>query len=365
MAARNVSYAPFGEDDGVSLVELMVATALVLLIVSAAAQLAVPATEASRVQPEAADLQQRARMATHSLFRDLYAAGAGLDRGARIGPLARSFAAILPRRIGAQGGDLPETARADAVSIIWVPATPVQSTIVAPFQPTSVTIRDEPGCTPLVPACSTRPNMGLAVFDRSGAFSLFTAESVSGPTVNVRVRGVAPAYAYGDDSVVAEVEARTYYIDPAARQLRQYDTDGTDVPVMDEVIDLLLEYFGDPNPPLVPRPSPGTANCLYDAAGSRLPGGVILPAGSDGLAPLPLALFTDGPWCGAGDLQYDADLMRIRRVRVTLRLQVANGAFRASGARFGRSGTAKSAVRTVPDVVSTFDVAPRNLSLPR
>jgi hypothetical protein len=31
-------------------------------------------------------------------------------------------------------------------------------------------------------------------------------------------------------------------------------------------------------------------------------------------------MFQDGPWCGSGDNEFDADLLRIRKVRVTLRM---------------------------------------------
>ena len=64
---------------------------------------------------------------------------------------------------------------------------------------------------------------------------------------------------------------------------------------------LAIEYFGDPLPPDGPRPPLGTPNCLYDAAGSPLPGMTALPATGGSLAALPLGLFRDGPWCGSGD----------------------------------------------------------------
>ena len=35
------------------------------------------------------------------------------------------------------------------------------------------------------------------------------------------------------------------------------------------------------------------------------------------------AILTDGPYCGSGDNQFDADLLRVRKVRVTLRMQAA------------------------------------------
>jgi hypothetical protein len=151
-------------------------------------------------------------------------------------------------------------------------------------------------------------------------------------------------------------------VDAATNQLRQYDTDNTDVPLMDDVVDMTLEYFGAISPPIFPKPPVGQANCLYDSAGQRLAGMAHLSASDDGLAPLPIDMFNDGPWCGSGALVYDADLLRIRRVRVTLRLQVSSPGLRATGERFANAGTSRSAVRSVPDVIVSFDVSPRNLA---
>ena len=159
-----------------------------------------------------------------------------------------------------------------------------------------------------------------------------------------------------------EVQARTYYLDAAARQLRQYDTDNTDVPLMDDVVGMTMEYFGAVAPPMFPEPAVGQANCLYDAAGVRLSGMAHLSAGEDGLASLPIEMFNDGPWCGSGALAYDADLLRIRRVRVTLRLQVSLPGLRATGGRFTNPGTSRSASKSIPDAIVVFDISPRNLA---
>jgi hypothetical protein len=223
-------------------------------------------------------------------------------------------------------------------------------------------VRQEPGCPITQPACGVKAGMGLLLFDRSGAFDLLTAESVDSSGVVSRPRGPAPSHAYSDDARVLEVEARTYYVDAATNQLRQYDTDNTDVPLMDDVVDMTLEYFGAISPPIFPKPPVGQANCLYDSAGQRLAGMAHLSASDDGLAPLPIDMFNDGPWCGSGALVYDADLLRIRRVRVTLRLQVSSPGLRATGERFANAGTSRSALRSVPDAIVSFDVSPRNLA---
>ena len=353
--------ASISADCGFSLTEVVVSSALLLLVVAAAVAVANPVMDAAHSQPEAIDLHQRARVATAALFRDLYAAGAGADVGAMSGSLGLHVATILPRRIGAESPDPPTVSRSNVVSVIWVPITRVQTTLVAPFSTTPMAMRQEPGCSFTQPACGAKAGMGLLLFDRSGSFDLLTAESVDPSGAVVQPRGPAPSHAYGDDSGVVEIEARTYYVDTATRQLRRYDTDNTDVPLMDDVVAMSVEYFGAVTPPVTPKPPIGQANCLYDAAGQPLSGMAFLSPGQDGLALLPIEMFSDGPWCGTGAMAYDADLLRVRRVRVTLRLQVSSPGLRATGDRFANPGTSRSASKSVPDDIVSFDVSPRNL----
>jgi hypothetical protein len=351
------------DDEGFSVAELLVASVLVLLVIGGMLALVAPAGQAAHAQPEAIDMQQRVRFGADALFRALHGAGAGLDAGPLVGPLAGWIPPILPRRIGALDPEPPTTARSDVISLLRVPGGPVQTTLVAPFSTSLMVVREEPGCPPGQPACGIKEGMGLLVFDRAGHMDLFTAQFVSGPGAALRKRGPSLPHAYEDGAFIAEVEGSTYYLDAAARQLRHYDTDLTDAPVMDDVTGLGFEYFGAGAPPWTPRPPAGEASCLYGAAGDLLPGLTVLPAGSDSLALLPLDLFTDGPWCGAGDLLFDADLLRIRRIRVTLRVQASTEGFRGTGARFSAPGSSRSVWRTLPDVMVTFDVAPRNMNL--
>lgn len=350
-------------DAGYSLTELLVASVLVLLVAGALVALANPAGQAAQAQPEAIDAVQRARFAATSIWRDLHVAGAGLDSGPRTGALSAYFPPVLPRRIGAVAPDAATMARPDAISLIWVPMSPVQTTIAAPFSTTLLVVRDAPGCPIGRPSCGMASGMNVAVFDAAGRFDLFTVENVGVTGVVVRRRGTMLAHTFGDGAHVAEVESRTYYFDPVARQLRQYDTDLTDVPVLDDVVGMRVEYFGLASPPVLPRPSADESNCLYDVGSVPRAGLAMLAAGSDGQAALPLELFMDGPWCGAGDTVYDADLLRVRRVRLTLRVQAASPSLRGTSDRFAIAGSSRSAWRQADDVVVTIDVMPRNLDL--
>ncbi len=132
-----------------------------------------------------------------------------------------------------------------------------------------------------------------------------------------------------DDAVAS---SDTYYLRRAAAagasELMHYDGIKTDRPVMNHVVALSFEYFG-----------------------------------ADGLQ-LDPATLQDGPW-STGDAaigRFDADLLQIRRVRLTLRVQAARVALRGpAGALFANGGTASSMERYLPDREIRVDVAPRNL----
>ena len=108
------------------------------------------------------------------------------------------------------------------------------------------------------------------------------------------------------------------------------------------------------------------------AGGEQAPRLALLGPFGQGLVRLTAAELTDGPWCpdAASDNRYDADLFRIRTVRVAIRLQTGNAWLRASlasgrGALFANPGTARNAARMVPDQSIRFDVTPRNMNLGR
>ena len=117
---------------------------------------------------------------------------------------------------------------------------------------------------------------------------------------------------------------------------------------------------------------PEGENCAFtvDASGNRVPRLAILGDGSNAhaLVRLTEAQLSDGPWCpdAASPDRFDADLLRIRAIAVTLRVQAALAALRGpAGTLFANAGTSANGSRWVPDQEVRFEVAPRNLNLAR
>ena len=346
--------------DGFSLLELVVAMALTVVVISALVMAANPARMIADSQPEAMDMQQGARLGVLSMQRDLRLAGAGTDSGVARGPLNAHLPPVLPRRIGARNADPASTARPDVFTLLWIPATVAQATLAEALTTLTLKVKADGVCAFVQPSCGFQQGMGVLVFDDTGRFDMFTAERADADGVVLRHRGPQPVYPYPAGSVAGEVAARTYYFDRAARQIRQYDTDATDTPLLDDVVSMTVEYFGTTRPPMSPKPRIGTANCLFDTAGQRLP---VVSGGGSADVPLPLDLFRDGPWCGTGGIEFDADLLRVRRIRVTFAVQASSAHWRASGGGFAQTGSSRTVWNRLPDLSVAFDVSPRNLAL--
>jgi hypothetical protein len=157
----------------------------------------------------------------------------------------------------------------------------------------------------------------------------------------------------------ARVRQRVYYLDSSTRRLMLYDGYQTDVPLTDHIVALRFEYFVDPWPGSVPWPAAGGSNCVYAAGTPPVP--LLASLGGSTLVPAGAALLSDGPQCGLSPSRFDGDLLRIRRVRVTLRAQVADASLRGTGPDFVVQGRSSNGQSYVPDMQITFDVTPRNM----
>jgi len=387
--------------DGFSLLEAVIATGLMLMVTASVFQMMNPAQGSFAAEPEIADMQQRLRVGADTLSKDLVMAGAGAYLGTQVGSLGYYFAPVLPFRQGAVSDDAAGTFATDRITLIYVPSTTAQTTLAADLTgnlatPT-LTLAAESDC-PLNPAtgikykeCGFAKDMSVLLFDNTGNYDMFTITSVTDATATAVVKrptDSANTTYLKDVTKVIEAVSHTYYLKTDAvnqvYQLMHYDgTSNADVPVVDNVVGLAFEYFGEPQPPIIKNPSDAstlwkttygpvptlnTANCIFNASASPVPQLAVLGSGNPGLVPLTAAQLTDGPWCpnAANTNRWDADLLRIRKIGVKLRVQAANAALRGpASALFTRGGTSLGGSKWVPDQEIHFSVSPRNLNLGR
>jgi prepilin-type N-terminal cleavage/methylation domain-containing protein len=384
--------------DGFTLVEVLVATTIALVVTAVVLGLAAQVQRAFHVHEQQSDVQQRIRVAIESLQRDLLMAGAGTYAGPARGPLNGALAAVMPYRAFGDASDQSHGVffRRDAISLLYVPETPAQARLASPLPvgTLDVSLTQEPNCPAPTSTrvCGLDAGRHVMVFDQDGHWDVFAIDGIGGGSATLRHRG-PPAAAYEAGSAISEVAAATYYLksDVAAggSQLFRYDGWASDQPVVDDVVALTFEYFGEARPPQIRMLSTGTLstsygpvpppigevrgawpageNCTFAVVDgdhwSRLPE---LHATDHGLVGLTPGMLTDGPWCPdeTAPNRFDADLLRVRRIRVTVRVQSSVAMLRGpAGALFLKGGTSRAADQLVPDLQVQFDVAPRNLDL--
>jgi hypothetical protein len=385
---------------GVSLIELLVAVALTLVLMGAVLGLVNAVRGVVAMQPEVTDAQQRLRTAVQLVAGELLNAGAGLDRTPLAGPLGTTIPAIVPYRRGAvdDDGRAGRWFRRDAVSVVSVASAAGQAEVAGTIDLGGrllLALRPNCGAVAHTALCGFRAGMRAILLEPGGAYDLVTIEQVGTSTVEVSYRGItASSYASGR-AVLAHAAIHTFELSRDATTgvplLSHYDGFVTERPAVDHVVAVTFDYLGDPEPPRLrpsadlraprgpwttygPAPPPidvddaGTAwpvgeNCVFAVASgrhqSRLPS-----LGVPGqLVPLSAAELSDGPWCPdvAGARRFDADVLRIRRVRVRVRVEAAADALRgAAGRLFLRPGSASRAAGLVPDQEAVVDIAPRN-----
>ena len=167
-------------------------------------------------------MQQRVRAAADAILRHLTMAGAGTDVGPDAGSLVGSFAPIVPRRVGL-AGDPPAVARADAITITYVPATYVQGTTRETVSETSgLVMNDGPACQSGTEMCGVQAGMTIVVFDRSARHDVFTVTRVDSGMAELRPHAPFLAYEYPPGASVAQAVSRSFYFDRSASQLREY-----------------------------------------------------------------------------------------------------------------------------------------------
>jgi hypothetical protein len=388
---------------GFSTIEVVAATALTLAIAATIVALVEPSRDSFDAQPEATDMQQRLRVAAGALYNDLVMAGAGPYQGRTKGSLAFYFASIRPYRFGTDRDDRVGTFKSDTITVMYVPPTMAQTTVAAIARDgasANVALESGPGCPLGEAGCGFKAGTRALLLEPGGVHDPVTVAEAGADSVRVvRAAGRLADGAYSPGSTtLVEIVTNAYYlkrdVSTGIDQLMFANGGaGADRPLVDHVVGLRFAYYGDPEPPMLngrpladaigpwttygPAPPellrristagyPAGENCTFfvDAiSGKQTPRLSIL--GDPGrLVPLTAAELTDGPWCPdeASADRWDADLLRIRKVRVNLRVEAALATLRGpAGILFTHGGTSRSGRRWLPDQEVVFEVSPRNL----
>jgi type II secretory pathway pseudopilin PulG len=392
-------------EGGFTITEMLVAVTIMLAITGTVFQLLNPAQGMFQAQPEVTDMQQRMRLAVDNLAKDLVMAGAGSYMGQQSGTLTNYFAPMLPYKYAddAPTGDYFDPT---AITILYVPPTPAQTNVVQALgnnsQELDVEAQSNCGGSKKDQLCGFEEGMRVLIFDIDGSWDTMTITNVQDEALHLQHSGKLSGKYDSGSATLTQVATHTYYLkkDLNAKtfELRHFDGYQTDLPVVDNVVDLEFEYFGEGQPPrrLLNRPLtdptgpwttygpkplnlgvthpsnvyPAGETCAWTVVDgqhvARAPLNSVLGSGGSQVK-LEEAALTDGPWCphANADVRFDADLLRVRRVRVKMRVQVAQEHLRGVGPLFRNPGTSTSAERRVPDQQITFDITPRNMNLGR
>lgn len=284
-----------------NLLDVLIATAIFTTAIVPMLYLAAIGQRLARTTPDVTDLQQRVRVVADKLHRDIAQAGASPLHGSIASGLSAVVPPILPARTGLRSPDPELSAFADRISVIAVPDGGTFSALASSMVRPSDGLRLDTS----LPGCRASGLCGLAdgaralVFDpRSAGFGydLFTVTSA---TTELAHDAPNPAFskAYPVGAMVVPIVQRVYSFDRINRRIVLYDGYQSEMPLIDNVVDLTFQYFGD-----------------ADA--------------DEGVQPLTLAQLFDGPVVGISPNAFDRDLLRLRFVRVRLRLgssdEVAN-----------------------------------------
>jgi prepilin-type N-terminal cleavage/methylation domain-containing protein len=365
-------------DRGFTLVELLVASLLTLLLMAAALTVAAAARQAFDVEPAALDTVRRLREGTEGLAGVLMAAGGGLATGDGVSSLASNVPLVRPLTSLTGAPDSRFTA-------LWV-LRAIEGGLgrLASPQPGpggSLTLdRASSPCALTTAVCGFDIGDVAVVFDERGHFDVLEVAAVS--ELLSRITPAAPlSYAYDTGAWVLAVRVDRFglvrQVD-GSQTLTRLSWAGAREPMVDGVVDLEVRAWGKGPPPEMrdadvgpglaqyglhpPEPlQPDPDNVFVDgthcmvmrtggAPSSRL---ASYEAGAEGLVSFGPTELSDGPWCPAEGWPgaFDADLFRLSRIDLRLRVEVQSAEFRGpAGSLFTRGGTAgRNAPRWVLD----------------
>jgi hypothetical protein len=384
---------------GFTLAELLIAGTLVLLVMTGLAAVIDPGYATSRAQAAAIDLRLRLRAAAEAVAADLHGAGSGPVNGAFGRALGGFAPTVFPLRLGSRG-DPPYSARQDALTVISAAGVGAAAKLAAAFVPAVgvAEIAATPGCPAGDPSCGVSVGLSVMLVDERGQWDLFTVATVTGASFGLLPRGTTSGRPFPAGSLLIPVTIVCFALRPGTAaeglQLMTGDGDQWELPLVDHLTGLTFELLGDPVPPRlgsagaspravtygpVPPPVgednpgddwPAGENCTFLALGGGQSSRMLTLAygAGTGLVPLPADTLTDGPWCpdGSATNRYDADLLRVRAVRVTIRAEAALAAVRGADTRlFLNPGSSRDPSGVAADQRVVIDVVPRALQAGR
>lgn len=383
-------------EGGFSLIELMIAMAIMTAVMGAVFGLVGSARGLFELQPELQDVQQRLRVATDVLQRELLQAGAGTRLGAARGALNHVLAPVMPYRVPSGAAD-DRSPMSDGISLTSILDERAQVRVRRVIAGgTSVQVEPNCGWHGRTDVCGFVRDLPVLLFDAAGHTSYGVVTGTDGEFVLIAGDGLGNRVDVGRGAWLAGIARHHFWLEPPRDgdppRLMHFDGLRTTVPVVDHVVKLAFEDFGAPDPPALehvefeggpavrttygPVPPESSRdddldvwgrgeNCVFSSVG----GGQVprLPPLAASREPVTLtaAELRDGPWCpdASDPYRFDADLLRIRRVVIVIRVEAADESLRGSDrGLFVRPGTGVRGL--VPDQEIRFVVTPRNLNLP-
>ena len=234
---------------GFALVEILVATAILLLLTGGILLVASPTGVGFAREPAANDVQERLRVAIQTLRQPLLEAGSGPGAALGVLPLGLLVPAVMPYRVGLRRADPPGTFRPDLLTILAAVAGAAATTLESGFQGNTGTVAVglPPGCPLGHPSCGIEPGVTVLLIDASGQSDLYGVSAVNANAVTLDALGPGTGRRYSAGAQMIPVDIATYYIRPASGadgpQFARYDGVDSDLPVADHFLELSVEYL--------------------------------------------------------------------------------------------------------------------------
>ena len=239
---------------GFSLLELLVATALSMLVAATLFAVAAGGEAAARTEPAGLDMQQRLRTATERMTQVLLNAGGGVAHVDSGVGFAFTVPSVVPWRVGVRG-DSAGVVRSDAISVLSpVPGLPAL-TLAEPLPASAVVARVDWPVSCARAVCGYEAGMVVLLAGRNGQADLCRVVAVGGNTLQLLIRGRASGREFPTWSIVMAVDVDVFAFKPMAGSdpplLIHGDGDQADMPLTDHVVRLEFDYFGEPVPPAI------------------------------------------------------------------------------------------------------------------